>query len=168
MSKSAEKKNERQYVRMRATKLVNAVESQHSSYNDMERASKASGLRNIQGQLSTLNIAVYTLKQNEGAEEDELDALIEKDDEYDDIIERSLHLLQSMGATSYSTNHTNSIGILPPVANVVGSKIPLPKLELPTFSNKKDESLKKFFDTFEAILSKAGSSDRELFLYLRN
>ena len=164
---SAEKISECKYVRVRVTTLTNKVTSQLSSYSATDRASHISALQKLQVELHELNKAVYLLRESEGADDVELGTLIQADEEYDEKIEQCVHALRGMSAANLTQNSSSILNAThSSLPN--GSKIPLPKLELPTFANKKDESLKKFLDTFEAILAKTSSSDRELFLYLRN
>ena len=164
------KTTERQYIRSRVTKLISSINDQNiASLPAASRAASVAALQAKQAELTELNKAVYMLKVDEGASEAALDALLDADDEYDQKIAICLHNLSGMSASSFSLGGTSSASFgQTTTAPYTTSRVPLPKLELPTFANKREESLSKFFDTFEAILSKSGSTDRELFLYLKN
>ena len=162
MATAAEKISERGYVRAKLTRTLSNIHSTVSKMSPINRTTSTVALKALQEQLNDLNKVVYTLKESEGATEDDLEDLVLKDMEYDDKILVGLHTLSGQSAAIPAAGITN---VAPAPAP---SKIPLPKLDLPKFSNEKGESLRKFLDTFEAILGKSGSGDRELFLYLRN
>ena len=51
--------------------------------------------------------------------------------------------------------------------NVGNNSVKLPTVPLPTFSNSRDDNLKKFFRSFESIIDKHCLNDYEKFVYLR-
>ena len=166
----------RQYVRSRATRLINLVTPRFSELSDAERCQNIDKLSNCKLELDNLNQSIFPLLIKTQIAAEELESKMLENETYDDSIVDCLSKLK-----------TSAPPLLPPLASPLVSPapiaeaspldssltssrngMPLPKISLPHFSNGETEDFGKFIKGFEKMLSRYNLDSFEKFLYLRN
>jgi len=146
-------KKQRQYVRQKITRISNIVSEDLYLLSSTKINSYHDNLKSLKVEVVALDMKIYTLEDDLNDE----DYMISTE-EYEEKIENALASLnlrssldsnQGGGGTSHST------------------KLKLPEIALPIFSNDKGECLHKFFYALESIIDKHSLSDYEKFVYLQ-
>ena len=165
MSEEADKLNEqldilvksRGYTRARATRLVTQA-NDSDELTARQRASLIEKLECVNSELQDYNKQTFPLYIKLKLSNAQLDShVLEEETYYDQVIDAIASLKAVPEAPTSSATSAQ-----------INRKLELPKMPLPTFSNERHESLKKFVTSFEAIILKHNLSSYEKFIYLRN
>lgn len=164
------------YIKQRVTKLCNKVESQFDTLTTHRKFSYIENLKDIRKELKDAHTKLLHLHIAKETEDSIIDEFVDDYEEnYDDRIERLISQLKPLyGEVNHDTQVPFASSNQVPIANPVfsystsNSRIRLPELPLPTFSNAKDEEFEKFIYSFESIIEKHNLPAYEKFVYLRN
>ena len=152
----------RGYLRSRVTKLWSKVSSTIDVMSETEKLQCLEKLNSLKSELSDMDKSLFPFYVKSGLSTDEMDKLMTEQESYEDKIMDSLGLLKSNN--SVFPNVPNA-----PQNNLqIGRRLELPKVPLPSFSNLKSESYRKFIRSFEAIISKHSLTSHEKFIYLKD
>ena len=151
---------QRGYIRARVTKLSSKIEENFSDLSSTGVEVYVRKLNELKCELGTVNNSIH---MHESFDASKIDEFLDEEEAYDDSLGSLLVRLERFSVSQ------NSLGNQRSVSNTVGSsqKIPLPQLNLPNFSNKKDENLRTFLIAFESIIDKYTLTDFEKFTYLK-
>ena len=156
---------ERGDARKRATRTINKYAgSDFASLASSEIIVLSNKVKALIIELGKYNKAIHL---HPDFDEALLDDYLDAEEAYDDKLGELLVRLEQLESSRSST--------LPPVSIVADSsvgiharpKVYLPQIELPKFSNKKEENIKKFLNTFEAIIEKHRFNELEKFFHLK-
>jgi hypothetical protein len=161
----------RKYVRQRITKLCNKVGEEFHALNSEEKQAQLSRLRELHAELKVLDSSIVTSLISSEADDANIDQAIDEQEAYEDRVHATLATLQSVStATADNSMSFNgpdvNEGSIPNINR--GTKLRLPELPLPIYSNSKGEDLDMFLYSFESIIGKHNLGGYEKFVYLRN
>ena len=127
----------RGYIRQRATNTCNKVNDEFAGYNLQQCLMNKNKLISLQNELEELNKFIINESIKEKKPDKEIQELFTKDEEYSDKIGESLSKLELASLQ----NAPISAAQAPTGSHFDKNYLKLPKVDLPTFSNKKGESL---------------------------
>ena len=153
----------RKHIRTKVTKKC--TEERISSLLLKDCASEIEDLKFLRDQLAKLNEDIGHVLCME--EKFNLDSELNKCDEYYDTISIQIKKIEdhekSISANSnFELANQQITEVMPPI-----SKLKLPELPMPTFSNAPGESLERFFVNFEHIINKCQLAELEKFMLLK-
>ena len=150
---------ERKYTRSKVTRIYNIASNNIDSLNELRKSEYLTSLNELRNELRDIDKRVFQLSP----ETTDMDVLLEEEESYNYKITLALALLQPSPVNNNNDVSTNSTSFHP-----MTTKLRLPTIDLPTFSNDKNESLEQFFHALESILIKHGLSEYEKFVYLKS
>ena len=157
----------RQYTRQKVTKLCNKINAELPNIESPKGIEYLDRLQTLKASLNDLNEKVLDKYIDKGLTDNEMEALVDDDDEYDNIISVAIAGLNGLNSTQTNNNSENA-NISTTTTGNERNKLKLPQVPLPKFANRKGESLHKFIRSFEAIVDKHSLTSYEKFIYLRN
>ena len=157
----------RKYLRAQVTRIYNIVSNalNFESLNSPKKLEYTQKLISLREKLDETDQNIYALM----SEEADIDAILSDQEIYSDRITESLSILDPVNSGNSFVSPPDSPILSQPIMNSSPNltKIKLPTISLPTFSNDKKESLGKFLYALESILDKHNLSDYEKFVYLK-
>ena len=151
----------RRYTRAKITRLCNAIEFGTDPLDENQRILNLEKLKSLRSAVQNENAAILDLSIDGGISEEEMQNCIADEEYYDEKIMKNIGILQNMNDNISSTRNESSNN------ETRINSMKLPKIQLPTFSNKTDENLRKFLRSFESIVMKHPLSSFEQFIYLK-
>ena len=144
-------KNRRRYLRSQITRLCNKIENQLQTEDNVSKDYRQR-LEALRNNLDDTNLNIHEVIP----EDEETQQLFDEEEAYSERITEVLSLLDNEPTlTSADSSFDNR------------SKLKLPTVSMPVFSNDKNESLERFLHAFESIIKKHKLSDYEKFIYLK-
>ena len=154
----------RGHLRTRVTKMLLKVQEGQTSMSRQEKSAMLLSLDEIKSQLNELNKSISQALFTNLSEDKVLDEEWEACDSCNDEV----HLCRSLLEQALAA----------PISPVVDSgdvkgvdtrltKLKLPEIPLPKFSNAPNETLLDFLDNFESVINKYNLSDYEKFIYIK-
>ena len=152
-------------IRQRATKLVNKYDEHTiAALSPAERLALVTKLGDVRRELCTVNEDIH---MDDAFGEDELDAHLDEEEGYDDRIRLLLVLVENPPALTAGGNQSTNMH-QEETATQSRSKVIVPQIPLPKFSNSEGENLKEFLLSFDSILGKRGLNQHQLYAFLRD
>ena len=169
-----------QYTRQRVTRLCNKVESELGELTMSERELYCDKLNDLRKKLDRIHSKLVEKLLEDQVDEGVIDETVNvHEDQYDDRMRVLLINLQSVShnadqsfhsRTPHSMRSTHSMGtpLMGDSPFTVNTKLRLPEIPFPKFSNSIGEDFEKFIYSFESIINKHNLPSYEKFIYLRN
>lgn len=158
----------RGYKRSQISKLHTKVGDGIEELSEQECKNPMSKLEQLSVEVQKLDSEITSLTWAENEDDDEFDTAMEECEGYNEKVYDTLTLLRTA-----LSGHENSINNVNPLLNNQGhgplfnSRLKLPEVPLPTFSNSRDETLDNFLSTFVNITNKYNLSSYERFILLK-
>ena len=148
----------RKYLRQRVTRISNIVEGGNVNLTPSKRQSYTEILNSIRHELPLVNREIYSITKEEDDDTDD-DQAFDAEEAYEERIIYTLQCLREI-----ENDHLPLQGNGDPHRF---NKLKLPEVNLPEFSNDKNDNLERFFYSFESIIGKHSLSSYEKFVYLK-
>lgn len=159
----------RRYARAKITRICNKVNTALDELTPGLKTDYTAKLRRLRDELGVINGKIVHLKPDTSGEEMD-EALVDEEEEYEDNIIRTLEMMnppQEEEIPEQESPHVESFRSDSEHFQPNANKVKLPTITLPEFSNSPQESLSRFFYSFESILGKHHLSEYDKFVYLR-
>jgi len=157
-------KNSRKYLRGKATRKCSAIESGLNAFSSEELRHEKAVLQDIRDELKNSNQAISKGLWQHETGEDALVQELEKCDEYNEKLIRTMRLLDEKLIAGAAQAEVRGF---PDESTRIGNQLKLPQIPLPEYSHDPGESLDKFFNGFEAIMDKYSLSPYVKFVFLQ-
>ena len=144
--------NRRNYLRGQVTRIHNVFDT-FRLLSETDRLTKLSILCSLSEDLNNINIDIQNLKFTDTYHENEFEQELSRCDEYSAKIHKCISTLESYKSVSSK--------------NISKHLFKSPVALLPSFSGSDDESLSKFFKSFEETISRYNYPDHDKFLLLK-
>ena len=155
----------RKFLRRRITTLCDKIDGEVETYNEPKCIMLKNKLLAYQSEQSELHSEIFRIHVKEKAKDDVLEALIEKYEEYSDRIDESVSHLEVALRSLQGVPSPFPAGFSSTDGGA--TKLKLPVVDLPTFSNKTGENVNRFIKQFESITAKHKISSHEKFVLLK-
>jgi len=150
--------NDRRYVRANITRIYNIVMENGFQYtNDDKKLEYFERLLELRSGIREMNSFIH---QNTQVSEEDLENVIEEEESYEEKLVTALRITKPADGTPRQLNIVS-------YDDNSSRKLRLPNVSLPVYSNDKNESLERFFHSFESIINQHRLSDYERFVYLK-
>ena len=170
-----------QYTRQRVTRLCNKIDAEFESFTQHDRDLHSEKLSELRKQLNRMHSKVISKMLEDDAKEHLIDEEVDiHEEQYDDRIAIHskypfIHLqsIQNNSEQSFVSGGTPLPGTprtssTPVSSSLPHSKLRLPEVPFPKFSNSAGDDFDKFIFSFESIIEKHNLPSYEKFIYLRN
>ena len=153
----------RSHIRSRVTKLCNQYnESTVSALDAGERLALLTKIRGLHTEISNANESIHL---HVDFEDDTLDKCLTEEEVYDDKIGLLLVQVEGLPALAAASIPAH-LSVPNSITGTGGTKVKVPNIPLPKFSNSEGENLKEFLLSFDAILGKRGLNEHQLYACL--
>ena len=161
-------KNSRKYYRTKVTKASNFVHANLDSLSLELIHDYINELKSLTIKLDKCNDSIGKIIWKCECTEVELQTELSSCDDYENKITIAVRRLETSLQTIAQNVNTAEVGVAhgPRHDDMVSTKLKLPMIPLPEFSNSKGESFNKFITSFEFIIDKYNISNYEKFLFL--
>lgn len=156
----------RGYARTKLTKLGNEIDSQLGTLIAEQRTKYLDRLFKLQTELEEHNEAIVNKYLDMDLADDAIVAKQADCAQYDERLLELIGVLKNEVHTPEG-NDAPAVGLYARSEEHYARRLDLPKIKLPTFSNGKNESYRKFINQFEAIVNKHRLNSYEKFVYLK-
>ena len=167
-------KDNRAHLRAKVTRFLNKISEDILNYDISDCKSSLEDLDNFKSKLEIANQKIANGIYIHVSNRTELNAELDKCDEYEDSIRNIQRQLQSRLSNLQDSNadtvhsrygSTSSLQAPNDVLRV-SQQMRLPQIPMPEYGHRDGESLEKFISNLEAIFAKFNLSDYEKYVYL--